>query len=48
MLKLLLFSYLTLSCLCAFDANLAKNLYYLNAATYCRPAKVKDWTCGPC
>jgi hypothetical protein len=27
---------------------LAKNLFYLNVATYCKPSTVKDWSCKPC
>lgn len=40
--------FLIASSYCSFDPSLTKNLFYLNAATYCRPSKVKDWTCGPC
>lgn len=45
LLSILSFIYVSF---CSFDEELAKNLFYLNVATYCRPSKVKDWSCKPC
>lgn len=48
--KILLLSTLLATCLTlsAYDATLGHNLCRLTVASYCKPAKVKDWSCKPC
>ena len=46
----LLLSTLLATCIAldAYDSTLGHNLCKLTVASYCKPAKVKDWTCRPC
>ena len=46
--KLIILALLVCCSVCKFDADLAKILFELNVATYCRPSTVKDWSCKPC
>jgi hypothetical protein len=48
MIKLLLFSLLSLLALSQYNPDLSKNLCQLTVASYCRPTKIVDWSCGPC
>lgn len=43
----LILSTIISACL-AYDATLGYNLCRLAVASYCKPAKVKDWSCKPC
>lgn len=33
---------------CCYDATLGVNLCRLTVASYCKPADVAKWSCGPC
>lgn len=37
-----------IGCQSYYDQELAINLCRLTVASYCNPAKIKDWTCKPC
>lgn len=48
MIKLFLLSFLVCVSFAQYNPELSKDLCQLTVASYCRPTKLIDWSCGPC
>lgn len=48
MKKCIVLSALIFLTFCTYNSDLGSKLCRLTVASYCAPAKVKDWSCRPC
>ena len=48
MIKLLFPTLLLVLVFSQYNPDLSKNLCQLTVASYCKPTKLVDWSCGPC